>query len=150
MSSMNRVFLMGNLTRDPELRHTPSGAAVADLGVAVNENYRNKAGQDVKATCFVDVVVWNRQAETCAQYLGKGSAVMVEGKLQQDHWETPEGQKRYKTRVRANRVQFLSYGRKNGDGPAAPALAAARVQEVKEETEEPGENAEHGEEKLPF
>ncbi|MBN1268003.1 MAG: single-stranded DNA-binding protein, partial [Kiritimatiellae bacterium] len=98
MSSMNKVFVMGNLTRDPELRQTPSGAAVVELGVAVNEDYRNKAGEIVKSVCFVDVVAWNRQAETCAQYLHKGSGVLVEGKLQQDHWETPEGQKKSRMR----------------------------------------------------
>lgn len=107
MSYVNRVFLLGNLTRDPELRHTPSGTAVADLGVAVSERYRNKAGEDVETTCFTDVVTWGRQAEACAQYLAKGAPVMVEGRLQLDRWETDAGEKRSRIRVRADRVQFL-------------------------------------------
>lgn len=107
MGTMNRVFLMGNLTRDPELRHTSSGLAVSDLGLAVSEQYKSKDGQVVKRTCFTDIVVWGRQAETCGQYLGKGSAVMVEGSLQLDQWETDKGEKRSKIKVRADRVQFI-------------------------------------------
>ena len=107
MSSMNRVFLLGNLTRDPDLRQTTSGMSVSDLGVAVNEKYRNKAGEDVETTCFVDVVAWGRQAETCSQYLVKGAPVIVEGRLQLDQWQTEEGQKRSRLRIRADRVQFL-------------------------------------------
>jgi len=106
MGSMNRVFLMGNLTRNPDLRQTTAGTAVSDIGLAVNENYRNKAGELIETTCFADIVVWGRQAETCAQYLEKGSSVMVEGRLELDRWES-DGQKRSKLRVRANRVQFL-------------------------------------------
>jgi len=113
MGSMNRVFLMGNVTRNLELRHTPSGIAVADMGLAVSESYRNKSGETVESTCFVDVVVWARQAETCAEYLAKGSAVMVEGSLQYDKWETDSGEKRSKLRVRANRVQFVGRPRKD-------------------------------------
>jgi len=113
MGSMNRVFLMGNVTRDLELRHTPSGTAVADMGLAVSESYRNKSGETVESTCFVDVVVWARQAETCAEYLAKGSAVMVEGSLQYDKWETENGEKRSRIRVRANRVQFVGRPRKD-------------------------------------
>ena len=71
MASFNRVMLMGNLTRNPELKYTPSGSAVADLGLAVNESFKNKAGETVEQTCFVDVVVWGRQAETAAEYLKK-------------------------------------------------------------------------------
>ena len=107
MASYNRVLLMGNLTRNPELRYTPSGTAVTDLGLAVNENFKNKAGEVVEQTCFVDVVVWGRQAETASEYLHKGSSVFVEGRLQLDQWENPQGEKRSKLRVRADRVQFL-------------------------------------------
>lgn len=107
MSSMNRVFLMGNLTRDPELRQTPSGQAVTDLGLAVSERYKNKSGEDVETVCFTDVVVWGRSAESCAQYLSKGSPVVVEGRLQLDRWETENGEKRSRMRVKADRVQFL-------------------------------------------
>ena len=107
MGAMNRVFLMGNLTRAPELRKTPSGIAVSDLGLAVNEKYRNKAGEMVESVCFADIVVWGHQAETCGQYLGKGSPVMVEGRLQLDQWKTDSGENRSRLRVRADRVQFL-------------------------------------------
>ncbi len=115
MKGFNRIVLMGNLTRDPNLRHVPSGMAVADIGLASSESYRNKEGEQVKKTCFVDIVTWGKQAETCSQYLSKGSAVLIEGRLQYDQWETDEGQRRSKLRVRADRVQFL--GRpKTGDG----------------------------------
>jgi len=112
---MNRVFLMGNLTRDPQVRHTPSGDAVSDLGLAVSEQYTNKAGEKTESVCFADVVVWGKQAEACGQYLSKGSPVVVEGKLQLDQWQTEAGEKRSRLRVRAMRVQFI--GRpKNGAG----------------------------------
>jgi single-strand DNA-binding protein len=107
MGSVNSVFLMGNLTFDPVLRRTPSGVSVADLRLAVSENYRNKEGKEVKSTCFTDVVTWGKQAESCAEFLAKGSAVLVEGRLQFDQWDTPQGEKRSKLRVRAHRVQFL-------------------------------------------
>jgi single-strand DNA-binding protein len=117
MASMNRVFLMGNLTKDPELRRTSSGSPVADLGLAVSDSYRNADGQVVESTCFTDVVAWGRQAETCHQYLKKGAGVLVEGRLQLDQWETDKGERRSRLRVCANRIQFV--GRKtNGDGPA--------------------------------
>lgn len=119
MSNVNRVFLLGNLTRDPELRQTASGMSVSDLGVAVSETYQNKAGETVETTCFADVVVWGKQAEACSQYLAKGAPVMVEGRLQLDQWETDAGEKRSRLRVKADRVQFL--GRLRGSGePEAP------------------------------
>jgi len=123
MANYNRVLLMGNLTRNPEVRYTPSGTAVADLGLAVNETFKNKAGETVEQTCFVDVVVWGRQAETVSEYLRKGSPVFVEGRLQLDQWENQQGEKRSKLRVRADRVQFLSAsGRGGGDaGASAPS-----------------------------
>jgi len=107
MSSMNRVFLMGNLTRDPELRNTPGGIAVCDIGMAINEEWKTKEGDKRESTAFVDVVAWGRQAETCSEYLHKGSCVMVEGKLQYDEGESKDGSKRNKIRVRADRVQFI-------------------------------------------
>jgi single-strand DNA-binding protein len=120
MAYVNRVMLMGNLTRDPQLRQTPGGTAVADLGLAISDKYTNKAGEAVETTCFVDIVVWDRQAETCGQYLRKGSPVMVEGHLQLDEWETKEGQKRSKLRVRAERVQFLGGARRSESGAESP------------------------------
>ena len=126
MASYNRVLLMGNLTRNPELRYTPSGTAVSDLGLAVNENFKNKAGETVEQTCFVDVVVWGRQAETAAEYLQKGSSVFVEGRLQLDQWENQQGEKRSKLRVRADRVQFLNGPNKGTEQIASkPSEASA-------------------------
>lgn len=114
MASLNKVFLIGNLTRDPEIRHTPKGIAVGDLGLAINMTYRTADGQDKEEVCYVDVVVWGRQAETCKDYLSKGSPVFVEGRLQLDQWESPQGEKRSRMRIRAERVQFL--GRAGGSG----------------------------------
>ncbi len=120
MADLNRVFLMGNLTADPEVRYAPSGDAVGDLRMAINRRYKGRDGQDHEETCFVSVVVWGRQAETCGQYLQKGSQVMVEGSLKYDQWEK-DGQKHSRLVVRANRVQFIG-GRPQGqDG--APAQA---------------------------
>ncbi|MDH3981322.1 MAG: single-stranded DNA-binding protein [Kiritimatiellaceae bacterium] len=124
MASYNRVLLMGNLTRNPEIRYTPSGTAVADLGLAINENFKNKAGETVEQTCFVDVVVWGRQAETSAEYLHKGSPVFVEGRLQLDQWENQQGEKRSKLRVRADRVQFLGTPGKGTEISVEPATSA--------------------------
>ncbi|MEW6534518.1 MAG: single-stranded DNA-binding protein [Candidatus Auribacterota bacterium] len=108
MVGLNKVFLMGNLTRDPELRYTPSGTAVATIGLAVNREYRDKNGEIQKEVCYIDVDVWARQAELCSEHLGKGSPVHVEGRLQYDTWENPEGERRSKHKVRADRVQFLA------------------------------------------
>ncbi len=114
MASFNKVFLMGNLTRDPELRYTASGAGVASFGLAVNRKY--KQGDDWKEeVCFVDITVWGKQGENCTEYLNKGSAVFLEGRLQFRTWETDDGQKRSKLDVVANNVQFLP---KSGSGQA--------------------------------
>lgn len=104
---------MGNLTRNPEIRHTPSGTAVVDLGLAVNEEFINKAGEKIEQTVFVDVTVWGKQAESCNEYLTKGSQAFIDGKLQLDQWKTKEGENRSKLRVKADRVQFLSSGVKS-------------------------------------
>lgn len=120
MSTLNRVFLMGNLTRDPEVRYTPSQTAVGTLGIAINEKYKNKAGETVEKTVFVDVEVWGRQAETCAEYLYKGSPVFVEGSLKLDQWETPQKEKRSKLMVSANRVQFLGAPKRGAETADAP------------------------------
>ncbi len=112
-SGYNRVILMGNLTRDPELRYTPSGTAVSDLRLAVSTQ-RGRGNDRQEDTVFVDVTVWDRQAETCCEYLAKGRPVLVEGRLRMDEWEDREsGQKRSKLCVTASNVQFLGGG---GDG----------------------------------
>ena len=106
MASLNRVLLIGNLTRDPELRYIPSGTAVANLRLAVNSTWKDQAGQRKEETCFVTIVVWGRQAESCNQYLKKGRAIFVEGRLIYRSWEA-EGKTRSTMEVRADRVQFL-------------------------------------------
>jgi single-strand DNA-binding protein len=129
MSTLNRVFLMGNLTRDPEVRYTPSGTAVGDLGLAINETYKNKDGEAVETTVFVDVEVWARQAETCMEYLHKGSSVFVEGRLKLDQWTNQQNEKRSKLRVRADRVQFLGASRR-GTAEATDAPKSSMPQPV--------------------
>jgi single-strand DNA-binding protein len=116
MANLNKVFLIGNLTRDPELRYTPGGTAVANLGIAVNRKFKDSSGELKEEVCFLTVTVWDKQAEACCQYLTKGRPVFVEGVLQSRFWETPEGQKRSAIDVRAERVQFLgSYGTNNNN-----------------------------------
>ena len=107
MAGANIVILMGNLTRDPELRYIPSGTAVANFGLAVNRPYTSQDGERKQDVCFVDIVTWGKTAENCANYLTKGRPVYVEGRLQFRTWETDDGQKRSKLDVVANNVQFL-------------------------------------------
>ena len=126
MASLNKVLLIGNLTRAPELRYTPSGTAVSDLRLAVNRAYTTQGGDKREETCFLTVVVWGKQAESAAQYLDKGSPVMVEGRLQTRDWETKDGQKRNVVEVVAERLQFLGRGR-GGGGGAAPGGRRGRA-----------------------
>src|ERR1700760_3044828 len=109
MANLNKVLLMGNLTRDPEGKYTPKGTAVGDLAIAINESYKAQDGTVKETVTYVDIEVWGRQAETCKQYLSKGRSVLVDGQLKFDQWES-EGQKKSKLRVRADRVQFLGGG----------------------------------------
>jgi len=119
MANYNKVILMGNLTRDPELRYTPSGKAVANFSIAVNRRFRTD-DQVREETDFFDIVVFGKQAENCSEYLRKGRPVLVDGRLQQRRWETDDGQKRSKVEVVAMTVQFLgSRGQENTRGPAA-------------------------------
>jgi len=110
--NLNKVLLIGNLTRDPELRYTPSGTAVTTLRIASNRLYKDKSGQQQKDTCFVNVVVWAQMAEVCNQYLQKGRQVFVEGRLQSRNWQTTEGKNRTVLEVVASRVQFMSGGQR--------------------------------------
>jgi single-strand DNA-binding protein len=120
MADLNRVFLMGRLTRDPELRYTAGGSAVTDLGVAINRSWTNKDGERREEAVFVDVTVWNRQAETCCQYLKKGRSIHVEGFLRMDTWDDrTTGEKRSKLRVEADRIQFLDSRRDESAGADA-------------------------------
>jgi single-strand DNA-binding protein len=127
MANFNRVFLIGNLTKDPELRYTPQGTAVVNLRLAVNRRYRNKNQELKEETCFITAVVWNKQAETCNQYLHKGSPCFVEGRLQSRSWEDAQGQKRSVIEVRAERVQFLG-------APSAKTIVASQEESLGEPT----------------
>ncbi|UCB57297.1 MAG: single-stranded DNA-binding protein [Candidatus Omnitrophota bacterium] len=119
MANFNRVFLMGNLTRDPELRYTPAGAAVVNLRIAVNRRYKTQSGETKEETAFITVVAWGKQAETCSQFLSKGRPIFVEGRIQMRSWEGQDGQKRNVLEVRASRVQFL--GKPQGASEASEA-----------------------------
>ena len=109
MASYNRVILLGNMTRDVELRYTQGGTAVTDIGLAVNDRRKSQTGEWVDETTFVDVTLWGRTAEVASEYLSKGSPVLVEGRLKLDTWET-EGQKRSKLRVVCDRMHMLGSG----------------------------------------
>ena len=112
MASYNRVVLMGNLTRDPELRYIPSGTAVSEIGLAVNDRVK-KNDQWVDETTFVDITLWGRTAEVANEYLSKGSSILIEGRLKLDSWEK-DGQKRSKLRVVADKMQMV--GGRTGSG----------------------------------
>ena len=121
MVSLNRVCLVGNLTRDPELRYTPQGTAVTTLRLAANSPFKDKSGQTQKETCFVNVVVWAQMAEVCNQYLQKGRPVFIEGRLQSRSWQDSEGKNRSTLEIKASRVQFLPSSERpqgnNSEGP---------------------------------
>jgi single-strand DNA-binding protein len=119
MANLNKVFLIGNLTRDPELRYVPSGSAVATFTVAVNRVYTTQTGEKKEQVSFIRIVVWGRRAEVCGEYLSKGSPVFVEGRLQTRDWETAEGQKRNTVEVVADNVQFLRMGERSAEAGAA-------------------------------
>ncbi len=118
MASFNRVILVGNLTRDIELKYTPSGTAVTDVGLAVNDRRKSQTGEWIEETTFIDVTLWGRTAEVASEYLGKGSPILIEGRLKLDTWET-DGQKRSKLRVVGERMQMLG-NRPGGSGQSGP------------------------------
>jgi len=116
MASYNKVLLMGNLTRDPDVRYTPKGMAVADIGLAVNRYYYADNGEKREETTFVDVTLWGRQAEVAGQYLKKGRPVLIEGRLQMDTWDDKQtGQKRSKLKVVGENMQLLGSGSGRGE-----------------------------------
>lgn len=141
MASLNKVLLIGNLTKDPELRYTPNGTAVTNLRIAVNRRFKDRTGELKEDTCFVTVTAWDKQAEICNQYLQKGRQIFVEGILQSRSWETTDKQKRSTIDVRAERIQFLG-GPKGVEAPnegAQEVVAAkgASVGEVQEDVISP-------------
>jgi single-strand DNA-binding protein len=124
MASFNKVILLGNLTRDPEVRYTPKGSAVCDLGLAVNRNYTLDNGEKREEVTFVDVVLWARLAEIAGEYLKKGRPVFIEGRLQMDSWDDKQtGQKRTKLRVVGETMQLI------GGRPAGGAAGEAQETE---------------------
>ena len=129
MANLNKVMLIGNLTRDPELRYTPSGKAVTDISIAINRVWMNDQGQKQEDTTFVDVTLWGRQAELAEQYLSKGRGVYIEGRLQLDTWDDKEtGKKRSRLKVVGENLQFLPDGRGGAGGQNRPNQAPARQQ----------------------
>jgi single-strand DNA-binding protein len=143
MPNFNKVFLMGNLTKDPELRYTAGGAAVCNLRMAINRKYKGKDGGEKEDVCFVTVVVWNKSAESAGQFLKKGAPLFVEGRLQSRTWETDDKQKRTIMEVVAERVQFLTRGKgEAGSGEAFP--------ENMEEESAPQASSTGSEEDIPF
>ncbi len=133
-ASLNKVMLIGNLTRDPELRYVPSGQAVATFTVAANRTYNSQTGEKKEEVSFIRVVVWARRAEVCNEYLKKGSPVFVEGRLQSRNWEAPDGSKRSTIEVVAQNVQFLSRAPQQQHEPddAQPAADDAIFEESPE------------------
>ncbi|MBU4376539.1 MAG: single-stranded DNA-binding protein [Candidatus Omnitrophica bacterium] len=122
MANLNKVFLIGNLTRDPELRYVPSGTAVASFGLATNRTYTAASGEKKQEVCFVRIVVWGRTAEICGEYLSKGSPAFIEGRLQYRAWDSQNGEKRSTLEVRAERVQFLGRKEKTGEAQAGQGI----------------------------
>ncbi|MFP6611839.1 MAG: single-stranded DNA-binding protein [Pirellulales bacterium] len=130
MADYNRVILMGRLTRDPEIRYIPSGAAVCEVGMAVNDRKKDQSGQWVEDTQFIEVTFWNRTAELVSEYLSKGSPLFVEGRLKFDSWEK-EGQKFSKLRVVGERMQFV--GGREGSRSDNPSRSGGAPTETPQE-----------------
>ena len=147
-ANLNKVLLIGNLTRDPELRYIPSGSAVATFTVAVNRVYKDQAGEKKEQTSFLRVVVWGRRAEVCGEYLSKGSPVFVEGRLQSRDWQTQDGQKRNTVEVVADNIQFLRGANSKGapGKQAAPSPEEVETINLSEEPAIPGGAAKKAEE----
>ncbi len=125
MASYNKVILIGNLTRDPELRYTPKGTAVATFSLAVNRSYTTESGEKREEVSFVDVDAWDRQAETIGQYMKKGRSLLVEGHLKQDTWDDKQtNQKRSKLKVVLESFRFIDSNRTDAGSPNAPAEAS--------------------------
>ena len=114
MATMNKVFLVGNLTRDPEVSYLPSGKALAKIRLAINNKYKTAAGEERDEICYVNVVVWGKQGEACGQYLSKGSPLLVEGRLKYDEWEK-DGQKHNRLEEVADRTQFIGAPKRSAE-----------------------------------
>lgn len=133
MANLNKVFLMGNLTRDPELRYTPGGLAVASFGIAVNRTWTSKTGEQKDEVCYVDVSIFGRRAEVVGEYFSKGSPIFIEGRLQFNQWETKEGQKRNTLRVIAENFQFIGGGAgRRAESDLGKSLDSSNLDEMSE------------------
>ncbi len=148
MASLNKALLIGNLTRDPELRYVPSGSAVASFTLAMNRVYKLQTGEKKEETSFVRIVVWGRLAEVCGEYLKKGSPVFVEGRLQSRSWDGPDGQKRSTLEVIATNIQFLKGG--SGAGAKEPAEMSAGKEDIGEIQLDDISGGSKGDEEVPF
>jgi single-strand DNA-binding protein len=138
MASFNKVILMGNLTRDPELRYTPKGTAVARIGLAVNRTWRTETGEQREETTFVDIDAFGRQAETIAQYLKKGNPLLVEGRLRLHSWEDKQtNQKQSRLRVDLETFRFVGSAQNRDGASAAEAPRSRAVETPQEPVEEP-------------
>ncbi|MES2201766.1 MAG: single-stranded DNA-binding protein [candidate division FCPU426 bacterium] len=142
MASLNRVIIVGNLTKDPELKFIPSGQAVCNLRMATNRKWKAANGEWKDEVTYVSVVVWGKSAEACGEYLKKGSPALVEGRLQSRQWETDKGEKRSILEVVAERVQFLGAGRREG--------GATGGSDFENSTPPPVESAGGGDDDIPF
>jgi single-strand DNA-binding protein len=140
MASFNRVILLGNVTRDPELRYISSGTAVTDVGLAVNDRRKNASGEWVEETTFVDVTLWGRTAEVAGEYVTKGSPLLIEGRLKLDTWEK-DGKKNSKLRVVCDRMQLLG-GRGDGGGGRGRSSRPANDQQANDQHNSGGESYE--------
>lgn len=136
MANLNKVYLMGNLTRDPELRYIPSGAAVTTFSMAANRVYTTQSGEKKKDVCFVRIVVWGKMAEACGEYLSKGSPVFVEGRLQSRSWVGQDGQKKNTIEVVANNVQFLRLKAEGVEPPMPDTQLEAEQPAVEEDLDQ--------------
>lgn len=140
MATLNKVMIIGRLTRDPDRRATGGGLTVVDLGIAINERYKLKDGTAKERVCFIDVTVWGKTGEACAEYLRKGATCLVVGRLNQDAWEK-DGQKRSKHTIVADEVQFLDRATDRGDQAQPPAQAT----QSREQSDDSGDG-----ESIPF
>lgn len=134
MASLNKVFLMGNLTRDPELRYTPQGTAVVAFGMAINRKWTSPTGEAKEEVCFVDVSMFGRRAEVISEYFSKGNPILVEGRLQFQQWESKEGQKRNALKVVAENFEFVGATKKRppetGVEPTTPRKSDINEEEI--------------------
>jgi single-strand DNA-binding protein len=150
MASFNKVILLGNLTRDPEVRYTPKGSAVCDLGLAVNRQYTLDSGEKREEVTYVDIVLWSRLAEIAGEYLKKGRPVFIEGRLQMDTWDDKQtGQKRSKLRVIGETMQLLG-GRPPGAGATSEGDEARPARAKTTPPPKAAESAEPDDDEIPF